>query len=511
MSLPPSSLPFEAPPARPAAPAALPRLTRTARQRLAVALGLGALAQLLLDRPRWGVSFPLVMGAFLAALACLGGREAWHRARPNAWLLAPLVGVSGFVAVRASPWLTTLNVLTAGVLVLMLAHFWAAGRVQRLGLWGYPRVVLSSFWRGLFHPLPLVRDSVDMRAAGRLAPRVLPFVRGLLIVVPVLGVFAGLLTSADVAFDAAVGRLWAVDLGQLLGDTVSWTVGMLVFSTACAAVMGHALRRRAVWDAPELGDTEVAPATPRLGLTEALMLVLGVDALFLVFAGFQVAYLFVGAATSPAPGYTYAEYARRGFFELMLVSMLTLGLVMALARWTRRETPVARVAFQVGTSLMVALTLVIVASAVQRMALYEDAYGYTRLRLFTHVFMVALGGVLAWRGVTLWWRPERFAVGAFGLALAAVGVVNVINPDALIVRLNLARDTQEAELDVLYLAGFLSEDAVPELVRARGDARLGAGFERALRERFLVDEDAPTWPEWNLGRWRAHRALESVR
>ncbi|MCE9669068.1 DUF4173 domain-containing protein [Myxococcus stipitatus] len=510
MSPSPSSLPLEAPPAPPATSGVLPRQTRASRQRLAVALGLGVLAQGLLDRPLWGVSFPVVVVALVAALAFLGGREALQRARPNAWLLAPLGVVSCFVAVRASPWLTTLNVLTAVVLVLMLSHFWSSGRVERLGLWGYPAVVLSTVARGLLLPFSMTREAVDMRAAGRLLPRVLPFVRGLLIVVPVLGVFAVLLTSADVAFGAAMGRLLAMDLDVLLANAVSWAFGTLLFSAASAAFLGHALRRRAVWAAPELGEQEVAPAAPRLGLTEALMLVLAVDALFGVFAGFQVTYLFVGDATSPAPGYTYAQYARRGFFELMLVSLLTLGLVMALARWTRREAPLARRVFQVGTSLMVGLTLVIVASAVKRMTLYEDAYGYTRLRLFTHVFMVALGVVLAWRCVTLWWRPERFAVGAFVTALASVLAVNVINPDALIVRLNLARDTSEEALDVLYLAGWLSEDAVPELAKARDDARLGEGFQRALRDRFLRDGDTPTWPEWNLGRWRARRALEAA-
>jgi hypothetical protein len=252
---------------------------------------------------------------------------------------------------------------------------------------------------------------------------------------------------------------------------------------------------------------EAAPAVPRLGLTEALTLILAVDALFLVFAGFQVAYLFIGGASSPAEGYTYAEYARRGFFELLLVSMMTLGLVMALARWTRRESPLAQGAFRVGATLMVALTVVIVASAVKRMTLYEDAFGYTRLRLFTHVFMYALGAVLTWRAVTLWWRPERFAIGAFVTALGAVLAVNAVNPDALIVRLNIARATDSSGPDVSYLSG-LSSDAVPELVR---DTALAQGWQTELLRQYaerLPDEGS--WPEWNLSHARARHALQGA-
>ncbi|MBZ4420384.1 DUF4153 domain-containing protein [Myxococcus sp. RHSTA-1-4] len=473
---------------------------------LVAALGLGVLAEVLLDRPRWGVSFPLMVVALLGALALLGGREGWQRARPNAWLAAPLLVISGFVAVRASPWLLVLNVLTSGVLLLLLAHFWGAGRVQRLGLVGYPLVALGSVLKGMSYPPALVRDSVDLKVAREQAPRLVPFARGLLIALPVLTVFGVLLESADAAFASAISRVLAVDLWALFGTAIGRAIGVLFSACVAAGVLGHALRRR---KGRELGEDEVAPARPRLGLTEALTLILAVDALFLVFAGFQVAYLFIGGASSPAEGYTYAEYARRGFFELLVVSMLTLALVMALARWTRRESPLAEGAFRVGASLMVALTLVILASAVKRMALYEDAFGYTRLRLFTHVFMFALGAVLAWRAVTLWWRPERFAIGAFATALGAVVAVNAINPDALIVRLNLASPTEPGRPDVGYLS-TLSADVVPALVRGTGSSvEWRAGMLGRFADR-LPEEAGATWPEWNLAHWRALRALQDA-
>jgi hypothetical protein len=471
---------------------------------LAAALGLGVLTEVLLDRPQWGLSFPLVVAALLGTLLWVGGRESWQRARPNAWLMAPLLAVSGFMAVRASSWLVALNLLTSAALLLLLTHFWAAGRVQRLGLLGYPLVAVATAFKGLLYPPAVVRDSVDLKAARQHAPRLLPFARGMLIALPVLGVFAVLLSSADAAFAGAMRRLASVDLWDLLGGTLVHALGAGFSACVAAAVLGHALRRR---KGQEWGDTEVTPATPRLGLTEALTLIVAVDALFLAFAGFQVAYLFIGGAQAPAEGYTYAEYARRGFFELLLVSMLTLGLVMALARWTRRESPLAQNAFRVGASLMVALTVVILASAMKRLSLYEDVFGYTRLRLFTHVFMFALGAVLTWRAVTLWWRPERFAIGAFATALGAVLAVNAINPDALIVRLNIARTTDASGPDLHYLSG-LSSDAVPELVRGL-DGTNSAHQEllRRYSERLPTDS---TWPEWNLAHARARWALQQV-
>ncbi len=482
----------------------LPRV-RSPRPMLAAALGLGILTELLLDAPRWGLSFPLVAVALLGTLVWLGGREGWQRARPNAWLTVPLLVFAGFVAVRASPWLTLINVLTSGALLMLLAHFWAAGRVQRLGLGGYPLTFLVSSLQGMRYAPALVRDTVDLQSARKHAPRLLPFARGLLFAVPVLVVFAVLLESADVAFASAVDQVLSVPLAPLFTETATRTIGSLVCAGVAAGVLGHSLRRRAP---REWGDEEATPAKPRLGITEAMMLVLSVDALFLVFAGFQVAYLFIGGATSPAPGYSYAEYARRGFFELVCVASLTLALVMALARWTRRETPLADRAFRIGATGTVALSLVILASAMKRMALYEAAFGYTHLRLYTHIFMFALGAVLSWRAVTLWWRPERFAIGVFLTALGSVLALNLVNPDAFIVRRNLELHASTGSVDGEYLSQ-LSVDAVPELVK--GLEAMDPDRRAGIIAPFLQKpQDDQGWTGWTLAGWQARRALEEA-
>jgi hypothetical protein len=468
-------------------------------------LGLGLLAELLLDASRWGLSFPLVTVAMVGTLVWLGGREGWQRARPNAWLAAPLLVFASFVAVRASPWLTVINVLTSGGLLMLLTHFWAAGRIQRLGLGGYPLTILVSSLQGVRYAPALVRDTVDLQSARKQVPRLLPFARGLLFVVPVLAVFAVLLESADVAFASAIDRVLSVPLFPLFSETLGRTIGVLVCACVAAGVLGHALRRRSP---REWGEDEAAPAKPRLGITEAMMLVLSVDALFLVFAGFQVAYLFIGGATSPAPGYSYAEYARRGFFELVCVSALTLVLVMALARWTRRESPLADRVFRIGTTGTVALSLVILASAMKRMALYEAVFGYTHLRLYTHIFMFALGTVLSWRAVTLWWRPERFAIGVFLTALGSVLALNLVNPDAFIARRNLELHASTGEVDIQYLFQ-LSADAVPELVK--GLEPVSSGQKQGLMHDFARQAYVErSWTEWTLADWQARRALQEA-
>ena len=496
--LPPSPAPSVAAPARPLLP-----WVRAPRRTLAASLTVGVLAEVLLERARWGLGFPLLVAVLVGALAWLGGLEGWQRARPNAWLLAPLGLVSVFVAVRDSSWLLPLNVMTAAVLLMMLSHFWAAGRVERLGLTDYIVVFFGSAAQSLLYPPVLVRDSVDMRGLKTHSRLLGALTRGLLLALPVLFVFGLLLESADGIFSSTMQRLLSFDMD--LGTLMSRGLGVAFGASVAAGVLGHALRRRAT---KELGDAEVASATPRLGLIEALTLIFAVNALFFVFAAFQVAYLFVGDASSPASGYTFAEYARRGFFELVVVASLTLALVMALTRWTRRETRVAQTVFRASTSLMVVLTLIILSSAMRRLSLYEDAFGYTLLRVHTHVFMVALGAALAWRAVTLWWKPERFAVGAFATALGSVLVLNFLNPEAFIVRHNLERYARTGSLDTEMFYD-LSADAVPGLVQV--EATIGVEYQgrlaTVLKEQQERLEQGDSVPEWNVSRFLARRAL----
>jgi hypothetical protein len=235
-----------------------------------------------------------------------------------------------------------------------------------------------------------------------------------------------------------------------------------------------------------------------------------VDLLFAAFVAVQVAYLFGGEQNIHIEGYTYAAYARRGFFELLTVAVLSLALVQGQRRLTAATTAIAARWLNVLATVLAGLVLVILASAFQRLALYEAAYGYTTLRVYSHVFMVALATLFAWLSVTLWWRPERFAIGAFVAMLGFLAALNALDPDRFIAERNLERYAQNGDIDVDYLAR-LSVDALPVLAPAA--ARLPSTEFTTLsvhlrREVEQLDEpEYRGWPSLHLARLRARRLL----
>ncbi len=148
------------------------------------------------------------------------------------------------------------------------------------------------------------------------------------------------------------------------------------------------------------------------------------------------------------------------------------------------------------------------ASALARMRLYVGAFGLSEDRVYATAFMCYLAGVFAWFAwTTLRGQRRRFAFGALVQGFAMLGALHLANPDALIVRTNLARPGSERPFDGWYAAS-LSADAVPPLLEAlprldgREQCRVAAGLGNRLRE--LERDD---WRSWNFARARARHLL----
>lgn len=452
-----------APPALPAAvrsaerPAA--RAPRNARRIGALALALGAFADLCFDGVPLGLGWPLFLAAAVAAFLVAGGREAWQQARPALWLLWPMAALGGFVAVRDSPELLALNVAASSLCLLLFAHFATAQeRVFALGPASLASRAVLAAPRALWAAPPTVMESLSGVPVKAVHGALVSFSRTLLVAVPIVLVFAGLLAAADPMFSALLeGALEAIG-GDLAGDLASRTLTIAGAAVAMAGLLSFALRRR-----EPLAEAGAVPA--RLALRTSATVLSLVSLLFVAFGLVQARFLFSGDGAALPQGLTYAAYAHQGFFQLVAVVVLTLLLILALGRWTRLESGGQRLAFNgLGTAL-VACTVPLWASAVQRMLIYQEAYGATVLRVFVLAFLCAVGVLLTYRAVSLWVKPEWFGGGALALSLLSAVALNLANPDALVAAHNLARPAGSAVvLDTWYLSQ-LSADAVPAVER----------------------------------------------
>jgi hypothetical protein len=146
------------------------------------------------------------------------------------------------------------------------------------------------------------------------------------------------------------------------------------------------------------------------------------------------------------------------------VSVLTLGLSLWLDRVTVRQERREQLTFRGLCVALVALTTVMLVSASQRMLLYEDAFGFTQLRVYTHVFMHWLGVLFIVFLLALFRvRKNVFSLGSLLVIIGYLGTLNLMNVDLYIADRNIARYRAGQELDIAFL-NILSVDAAPAII-----------------------------------------------
>lgn len=446
-----------------------------------------ALAAALIGGLFWRIDV-LSVGYLIMAIAVFAAAFGTARRRPTAteaFGITLTLALLAVPAVRDSEWLGVLCICAAwvsGWLTLTGGRTWTSAAIGSFVAWLVPARVVRWVLRGL-------RRSDD--GEGRHDARRIAVVVGSTVVLVLA--FGALFAGADAEFADLVDRVVpTVDLPELPTQTFAYVIVLLF---ACSAA--YLLRFRPKFD-------ELAPEQGRAVKRWEWVLPMAVlDTLFVLFVAIQITVLFGGDHhVLTTSGLTYAEYARQGFWQLLAVSALTL-LVLALAlRIAPRASSADRTVVRVLVGVLCLASLVIVTSAAYRMWLYEQAYGFTALRLLVTTVEFWLGSIfvmicVAGIRMSARWLP-RAVVSAGAISLLALAVVN---PDRFIAEHNIERFEQSARIDIDYLS-TLSADAVPAL------DRLPAG-ERACifdqMKRRLAEPDA--WYEYNYGRAAARHEL----
>ncbi|MBC55029.1 MAG: hypothetical protein CMQ34_14470 [Gammaproteobacteria bacterium] len=458
-----------------------------------LALGLGVAAdQLVLRQGLTGAGFLSWMVLWLTTVQLLSRSEVQPRWR-YCWSVFALTAAF-LLFYRSTPVLVPmmlLVLLSCGVNWL-LQH--RASKHRAIAVLDYPWTTLR---------LPLLFLLLLWHTAGHIDPALVPrsrvrgVIKGLLMAAPILLVFALLFASADARFD---GYLSSVS--QMFSLTaVEHLITMTLMSVLAFGLLAMVLHK------PDPGRLEV-PETLSLGREETLIIMGSLLMLFLVFVVLQAGYLFGGQdVIEQTGGLTLADYARRGFFEMLAVAGLTLMLLLGMSGLrcdTRFFRPLA--------IAMVALVLIIMISALQRLLLYVEAFGLTMDRLLALGVMLWLAGSLVGFVLTvLRGRPQGFAFGSVVFGMTLLLIAGFMNPAAIVARTNIERVVADADrsIDVHYLVG-LGDDAIPVILArfAELPTPVQCRFGAAAQLGWLNRSKQTDWREWNWSRATTLRAVE---
>jgi hypothetical protein len=317
--------------------------------------------------------------------------------------------------------------------------------------------------------------------------------RGVLLSVPLVLVFGALFASADAGFERLAERVVDLDLKTPLLHAL----GILGFAWVAAGVTAR----------PNLPERSPRAGRGGLGAIETGLVLGTLDLVFLTFVTLQAWYFFGGAALVRATeGLTYAEYAQRGFTELVTVTALVLPLLAMMRARLAAAEPGAITVYRVGGGVLIALTLLVVMSAYHRMAIYQREFGLTEQRFYGSAFIGGVAFTLVWFAATvLRERPLHFVSGGLVAWTAWVALLELSNPAAVIADANIRRAMEGKDFDVGY-AISLGADAVPALVAGleRLPPSSRSELSRRLKHKWSAAPDSG-WRAWSLAEQRARR------
>ena len=464
------------------------------------ALGAGVVAGLLLVGLPPGVNWLLVAAAVAAAVVSV----AWRRALPaNALTFGALsLALTATAVHTAAVWQLVLNLIVAlglASLAVAPARTWTEF-ILGFGAAGWRTPAALAWLLRVRHRGP----------AGEAASVTLRLARGFVLGGFLLVVFGALFASADQAFAQVADRILAAadvryDLlparFMVAGTVALFTAALASFTPAFGVGRGGPTEWVAGLRA-EFGE----PRKRQLGRTEWITALSMLDALFVLFVVVQITVLFGGREhVLDTSELTYAEYARSGFFQLVTVAALTLLVLGFFARHAQRARSHDLLLLKILGGVLVALTLVVLASALKRLSLYEEVYGFTRLRLVVHaaiLWLAAMFGIVAVAGIRSnpRWVPRAVVV----VSTLSLLVFTLIRPDAFIAARNVERFRETGRIDLPYL-GALSPDAVPALATLPEPERSCA----LVSLRHELSETESLW-SLNLARDTAREVLNNT-
>lgn len=464
-----------------------PSSTRDQLTLLLFALIVGVLYDFLFYDKVAGISVPIFVIAFYTLFwwGIRSGAALQPRLQFSWLLLIPIFLLSLTYVLFDNPVFHMLNGLAIPMLIAFQTTL-TAGKHD--GDWGrirFVRYILEhTIPRALINmafPFSFVKKGMKNRIDEGRLNTLKKILLGLVISLPLLWIVILLLSSADLMFSRMISELPDLLLNVNLGETIYrglWVVliglylfgyirGMLVTETRSDEKVSDSVdgdvSKKVQNDTKKVQDGSEQIHLPSLDPVVAGTILTVINLVYILFVFIQFSYFFGGGMGTLPSDITYAEYARSGFMELMLVTVINFTILLMTLHMRKQPSSSLRKMLRVLLTLLVVCTFVMLISAYSRLTLYEEAYGYTRFRLLAHAFMIFLGllFVLAFRRI--WNEKVSLLRQYIVVGIIAYVIINYINIDRMIAVHNIERYQKTGRIDVYYL-GRLSADSMPALV-----------------------------------------------
>lgn len=341
--------------------------------------------------------------------------------------------------------------------------------------------------------------------------------KSMLIAIPVIIIIIALLSSADSIFGSLFSNMseWISDIfsSKSISNMVARIIWIIIIFAYVSGFLVAFVKKE---------DTENIVTSKKKVISSFTIntLLVCLDIIYCLFSIIQFKYLFINAGKTA--DFDYAEYARTGFFQLMFVSFINFALIKISKNvQSEKLNKILKI-------LLIVFTMIIVISAIFRMHLYEQEYGYTYLRIF--VYFILATEILILIPILVNICGKEFDVFDISLKIIITMyvILNFININYIIAKNNIDRylaDLENNNIDIYYITAFTGTDSVNELIRLLDVDETVLSYERRqymenvktnvrnhLRtyKTIYSKNNNVKWQEWNLSKSNVYKALKNI-
>ena len=472
-----------------------------------ISLGLALIFNFLFFDKLIGISV-LIFAVTLLGAVSLFGRYHQLSLQKTWWLVLLITFFALMPSIRANEFLNFLNICAVLGLLMLLAHQLVGTPAFVMKLRDYIILMILVPIRMLSRALSTVSLIGQIHSTVKRRDVWVRAIKGVIMALPILIIFGLLFSQADLAFSKFINSFVNITISE---RTAQYLALLLFAFVAALSFLSYIFFPK---ESPKSETIGKIVSEVQSGRVIEILVFLGlITALFLVFIGFQVTYLFGGESNIANAGFTYAEYARRGFWELLAVAILSLLVLLASEKYAGVESKKDK-KFLVPALILIAEVIIVIASAFKRLSLYIDAYSMTMLRFYVAAFIMlilALFILLAVKFVKAK-QEQFFTSGTLLSVIAFLTTINLVNPDGFIAKSNMEQFNRTGKLDVNYVRE-LSADAV--LWKIEMYNKLVGEDKETLRDLLERQKDnlqnsSTDWQSTNFSRARALRLLQDA-
>ncbi len=366
-----------------------------------------------------------------------------------------------------------------GVMLLLLTIVTCILIRYRERKWEYKELMKKVFSRviiaipeNILKPFAIIRDRISLKTKKENNSINKNILRGVIISIPLLILILFLLTSSDMVFKYYLlnisSGLKFINIEENLSHMLIIIIMFLVLFSF-------------IWSFKY--DCKKGATTDKIWQWEPISLltiIFMINVVYLLFSIVQFTYLYGGSNHLPS-GFTYSEYARKGFFELFIVTIINFTIVLCSMKFIKKDNKTIIAVANILLTLLVVFTINMLFSAHYKMSLYEQTYGFTYLRIFVHIFMFMLFMLFTITLAGIWYRRMPINKVLLITVLIMYIVLNYINVDKIIAQKNIDRYYKTQKIDMLYLES-LSYDAFPVIMKLKNDSNeeIASEFNRYL-------------------------------